>query len=199
MTENTGNTETAEMNETESINNFQIRTRVAMASDFLLTGKLIPKKWEIPDFILHNDELLSNFLGNSYQYYSKLPENTQMEMISWYEHCGGRLIEMFGTTALEDWDGEKPIQINLSNFKYDAPEIYAEIVKAVVPQLYPTLKPERKKELLKKFVESPEKFQNEIIKITKRRRKTMNTVMKMHSYPDLNALCLFNCDQQYEN
>jgi len=186
------NTEATDLKDIENEHNFRKATRVRLATDLLLTGKVIPRKWEFPDFILQNDELLANFLGESYQYFSELSEAKQSEMISWYETCGERLIEMFGTIAAEDWDGDKSIQINLKKFQNGNPEIYEETVKIVVPEMYPKLRPEKKKEIEKKFLESPEAFQNAVLNFTRRRRKNINKLMRLNAHPDLNVMEMFN-------
>jgi len=178
--------------EIDNEHNFRKLTRVRLATDFLLTGKVIPRKWEFPDFILQNDELLSNFLGESYKYFSRLSEEKQSEMIAWYETCGERLIEMFGTIAAEDWDGDKPIQINLKKFKSGNPEIYEETVKIVVPEMYPKLGREKEKLIEKAFLESPIAFQNAVLNFTRRRRKNVNKLIRLNSRPDLNVVELFN-------
>ena len=130
---------------------------------FLTTGRPIPKLWIFPDFLKHNETMLKNFFGSAYDHYITLSTDEKLEAIKWFETSGENIVSFMNATCYKDWDdGEIPI-FDLTKLK-DENDIYEEIVKRVVKQVYSRFKPTLQAIIINKFNESPQDFTDEIMR-----------------------------------
>ena len=151
-----------QLTEEENIQKFQESRNVTLLTDFILTGRPMPTSWGFPSFLLNNSAMLTNFFGESYQFYAPLPEEKKQEMISWYETSGEYLVQLLKTTGYEEWDGYSQVPFDLAYFKQENPSLYEKVVEAVVEKAYADLGEKVVKVIKEKFLEAPEVFEEEV-------------------------------------
>ncbi len=127
----------------------------------IMDGRAISNTWGFPDFVLNNEEVLSNFFGEEvYAVYSEMTSEERQAAISWYEISGGVINEMAKTAPWEE-DSES-FRIDIVAFSQAYPDLFKGVVLFVCDKAYSSFPEDVQQIIIEKFTNEPEEFQNEM-------------------------------------